>query len=283
MVDPAWIALSLVERVGGKTMRALLAQFGSAGAVLMAESHELRRVPGIGATIAASIRAVDVSAVEREIPRWQAAGIHIITDSDPDYPPQLRALDDAPPTIFVRGVWDEALRKAEAIAIVGTRAPSEIALGAAESLAFDLARRGYLIVSGLALGIDRKAHFSAIAAAGNTVAVLGGGVLNVYPPANKGLAEAICAHGALLSETHPYAESKPAHLVARNRIISGLCSAVIVVETKVDGGAMHAARWAREQGRALYTLDLPASGNRQLIDQGAIALDPFNLQALLEP
>jgi len=283
VVDPAWIALSLVERVGGKTMRALLAHFGSAQSVLKAESHELRRVPGIGATIAASICAADVSAVERDIPRWQAAGIQIITDNDPAYPTRLRALDDAPPTIFVRGVWDEGLRKAEAVAIVGTRAPSEIALGAAEGLAFDLARHGYLIVSGLALGIDRKAHFSAIAAAGNTLAVLGGGVLNVYPPANKKLAETICAHGALLSETHPYAESKPASLVARNRIISGLCSALIVVETQIDGGAMHAARWAREQGRTLYTLDLPASGNQQLIDQGAVPLDPFDLGALLKP
>ncbi|MBE0689237.1 MAG: DNA-processing protein DprA, partial [Anaerolineae bacterium] len=174
-------------------------------------------------------------------------------------------------------------RKAEAVAIVGTRNPSEIALGAAQALAFEFARRGYVIVSGLALGIDRIAHMSALAAAGNTVAVLGGGVLNIYPPANKGLADAICGRGALLSESHPNAESKPAYLVARNRIISGLCSTLIVVETHADGGAMHAARWAHEHQRALYTLDLPATGNQQLIDQGAIPLDPFNLQTLLNP
>ncbi|MCA9902871.1 MAG: DNA-protecting protein DprA [Anaerolineae bacterium] len=282
MVDPAWVALSLVERVGGKTMRALIAHFGSAQAVLAADSHELRRVPGIGAVLAASIRAVDLSTVEHDLPRWQAAGIRIILDNDPAYPPRLRALDDAPPTLFIRGDWSDSLRQAQTVAIVGTRSPSDIALDAARALAFDYAQKGYVIVSGLALGIDRAAHMGALGAAGHTLAVLGGGLLNIYPPANKKLADAICGQGALLSESHPTAESKPAYLVARNRIISGLCNMMIVVETNHDGGAMHAARWAREQQRPLYTLDIPASGNQQLIDQGATPLDPFNLQVPLD-
>lgn len=282
MVDPAWVALSLVERVGGKTMRALIAHFGSAQAVLAADSQELRCVPGIGTVLAASIRAVDLSTVEHDLPRWQAAGIQIIMDNDPAYPPRLRALEDAPPTIFMRGDWGDALRKAQAVAIVGTRSPSDTALEAARALAFDYAQKGYVVVSGLALGIDKAAHMGALGATGRTLAVLGGGVLNIYPPANQKLAEAICGQGALLSESHPSAESKPAYLVARNRIISGLCHVMIVVETNNDGGAMHAARWAREHQRPLYTLDLPASGNQQLIDQGAIPLDPFNLQAPLD-
>ena len=99
-------------------------------------------------------------------------------------------------------------------------------------------------------------------------------MLNVYPPEHRAWAQAISGRGALLCETHPYAEPKPTYLVARNRIITGLCQTVIVIETGAEGGAMHAARRALDQGRRLYTLDLPASGNRALLDLGAQPLDP---------
>jgi DNA processing protein len=126
-----------------------------------------------------------------------------------------------------------------------------------------------VIVSGLALGIDTQAHIGALGARGRTLAVLGSGVLRVYPEHNLNLAEAILKQGALLSEIAPNAPPSPATLVARNRIISGLCDRLIVVETTVDGGAMYAARRAVEQGREVYTLDLGASGNRALIAEGA--------------
>jgi DNA processing protein len=270
MIDAAWVALSLVERVGSKKLRALVAAFGSAEAVLAADNTALQRIPGIGTKTASAIGALDLREAERAIARWQSNGVRLITLDDPAYPARLRTLDDAPPTLFVRGVWDERAMSGRAVAIVGTRNPSKQAEAAAQHIAFTLAARGDTIVSGLARGIDTQAHMGALACAGGyTLAVLGGGVLHIYPPENESRAKAISMYGALVSEQMPYAESKPTYLVARNRIITGLCEAVIVIETETDGGAMHAARRALEQGRALYTLDLPASGNRALIAAGA--------------
>ncbi len=267
MVDPAWVALSLIDRVGAKTLRALIARFGDSGAVLRADADALRQVRGIGPKIAAAIGAVDLAAVEAALPRWQAAGVRLLTLDDPAYPAQLRAVEDAPATLFVRGDW--RVISVPAVAIVGTRQPSAEAAQAAEKIAAELAGRGCLIVSGLALGIDTQAHIGAIGARGQTLAVLGSGVLRVYPERNQNLAETIIRYGAVASEVAPTAPPSPPTLVARNRIISGLCVRLIVIETGIDGGAMHAARRAFEQGRAVYALDLDASGNRALIEQGA--------------
>jgi DNA processing protein len=269
-VDPAWVALSLVDHLGGKKLRALVAYFnGDLGAILSASEAELRCVPGIGPKIAASIRATDVSRIEQALPRWQASGVRIITVQDTDYPAQLRAIDDAPPTLFTRGEWRPPIRAA---AVVGTRQPSAQSVDAAQRLGYELAHRGCAVVSGLALGVDAAAHLGALSSPdGYTIAVLGGGVLNVYPPENRALAQAITRRGALVCEVHPAAEARTPALVARNRLISGLCDAVFVIETSVDGGAMHAARRAFEQGRVVYALDNGASGNRALIEMGAIA------------
>ncbi len=276
-VSPAWVALSLVEHVGAKKMKALANAFdGDLDAVLAADVAALKRVPGIGPKISAAIHTVDLTAVIESIPRWRAAGITLITLDDPAYPAALRAIDDAPPTLFVVGEF----RDAPAVAVVGTRAPTQPAADAARQIGYELAQRGIQVISGLALGIDSAAHIGALAhPSGMTSAVLGSGVANVYPPGNRALAQAIQRRGALLggallSEVHPSAQPKPATLVARNRIISGLCRAVIVVQTSVEGGAMHAARRAADQGRRVYTLDLPDSGNRALIDSGAVIITP---------
>lgn len=281
--DPAWVALSLVEHIGGIKLRALVAHFGSADAVLKASSAELRRVPGIGTKIARGISSVDLSAVERDMRRWRAKGIRIITQDEPAYPAILRTVDDAPATLFVRGRWSPAHVLKPKIAIVGTRAPTERAVKAAHELALHAVERGFSVVSGLAFGIDQAAHTGALAFPGGvTLAVLGGGVLNVYPREHERLANDICEYGALLGETHPDGEPKPAALVARNRIISGLSAQVVVVETSETGGAMHAARRALAQGRALYTLDLPAGGNQMLIREGARALPPDHVMLPLD-
>ncbi len=270
--SPAWVALSLVEHVGAKKLRALADAFdGDLDAVLAADAKALQRVPGIGPKISAAIRAVDLAAVAASIPRWRDAGIALITLDDPAYPAALRQIADAPPTLFVIGTC----RDLRSVAVVGTRSPSRSAADAARQIGYELAQRGIQVISGLALGIDSAAHIGALAhPSGVTSAVLGSGVLNVYPSGNRPLAQAIVARGALLSEVHPSAQPKPSTLVARNRIISGLCQALIVVETTVDGGAMHAARRAAEQGRQVYTLDLPASGNRALLNSGAAVITP---------
>ena len=156
------------------------------------------------------------------------------------------------------------------MAIVGTREPSKEARYITLQLAMQLARADRAVVSGLALGIDTAAHAGALSANGVTVAVLGSGICNIYPEANRPLAQRIRAKGALLSETHPRWSANAQRLVSRNRIISGLSRAVIVVESDADGGAMYSARFAGEQGRPVYTFDLPAGGTHQrLIAEGA--------------
>lgn len=273
MTELAWVALSLLDHVGSRTLRALVAQFGSPQAALDAPTEALRRVAGVGPKIAASIRAVDLARVEAAVAGWRAAGVRPVTLDDPDYPRRLRALDDAPPTLFVRGVWPPP--PARAAAVVGTRCPTPAARAAAGQIGADLVVRGWLVVSGLALGVDGAAHVGALALPrGYTLAVLGSGVLNIYPPAHRPLAQAVLGRGALVSEAPPPAKPAAARLVARNRIISGLADALIVVETDADGGAMHAARFAAAQGRPVYALDLPASGNRALLAGGARPLDP---------
>lgn len=269
MIDTAWVALSLVERLGGKTLDALVRHFGyDPRAVLAADSDQLQQVRGVGPRLAAQIRAVDLAAVERDIPAWQQAGVRVVPVDAREYPARLRALDDAPPTLFIRGGWRASWTRSAAI--VGTRRPSAAGLALAQNLASEMAARGYMIVSGLALGIDAAAHLGALAVPeGFTLAALGCGVLEVYPPANRPLAEAVARRGALVSELHPMAAPGSSALVARNRIITGLSDAVIVIETEPDGGAMHAARFALAQGRRLFAADLPAEGNRALLQAGA--------------
>jgi DNA processing protein len=281
VLDSAWVALSLADHVGGKKLRALLRHFdGDLSAILAADAGTLRQVPGVGPKTAAIIGALRPAALEPALHGWQAAGVRLCGLFDADYPSQLAALDDAPPTLFAVGRWPLPQR---AVAVVGTRQPSKATVEAARELGSRLAERGFAVVSGLALGIDTAAHMGALAVpGGTTLAVLGSGVLNIYPYANTQLAKAITLRGALLSEVAPNAPPNPASLVARNRIISGLSEALIVAESSADGGAMHAARRALEQGRRVYALDNGASGNRALLDAGALAIAP-DLRGLVLP
>ena len=276
MVDAAWIALSLTSRLGGKTLRALRTHFDNdLSVILSADTKQLREVPGIGPKIAQSIQQIDLEKTLRAIDRWQNAGVNIVTINDPGYPAALLTLDDAPPTVFIRGTWPESNNRT-ACAIVGTRRPTSDAYQFAQNLSQALAQRGQLIVSGLAVGIDAAAHIGALATGdGITVAVLGNGVLNLYPPENAPLAQAIITRGgALLSEVSPDAPVGAPGLVARNRLITGLSDRVVVVETSADGGAMHAARFARLQGKSIYAVENSASGYRALLSNGAISLSP---------
>lgn len=276
--NPAYVALGLVRHIGGKTLKALLAHFnGDANAVLAADESDLRQVSGVGTKIAAGIKAVDVAAVEAAITRWRVAGATILTLDDSAYPSALKTLPDAPPLLFVMGDLPKSPFKAAAV--IGRRRIDKTTQELVNTLAATVAESGYVVVSGLAYGVDHAAHQGALSARdGRTLAVLGGGVLNIYPREHRELAEAIKGRGALLCEVAPEAGVNAAALVARNRIITGLCEAVIVVETEIDGGAMHAARFAKAQGRRLYALDLPASGNRALITAGAEVIPVKNIE-----
>jgi DNA processing protein len=273
-MDLAWIALSLLPHVGIKTLQALIETFGSPQAVLDASAADLRQVRGVGVKIAASIQAVNLANLEQNVKGWQQAGIGILVPGEAAYPEILLQLDDYPAILFVRGSYPLSQFR-QAVALVGTRNASAQGRSAALHLAASLAQQGWIIVSGLALGIDTAAHQGALSVPGAvTLAVTGSGVLNLYPPQNRALAQAILQRGAILSENHPQATASAPNLVSRNRIISGLCRHVILVESEATGGAMYATETALHNERRLHVVDLPISGNQLLIGRGALPIAP---------
>ncbi len=284
MPDAAWVALSLIRGVGGVTMRALLDRFGSVDAVLAASEPDLCRVRGVGQKTAHAIHAIDRPRMQRRLERWQAAGVRVIAMTDAAYPARLKAIPDCPPTLFALGTLNAP--DAPHVAIVGTRTPSAAARQQAAAAGKGLAQAGAVIVSGMALGVDGIAQVAALEVPhSHNMAVLGSGVLKPYPQEHAPLAQMLRLYGLLLCEVAPDAIVSTPGLVARNRVITGLADAVLVVETADDGGAMHAARAAVRQGRALFTVDSPASGNQQLIRDGLatpIAPDLGDLRRLLD-
>ena len=192
---------------------------------------------------AASIRSRAVAAIARATER----GLTPVAWSDPAYPPMLSAIVDPPPMLWLRG--QIAALDCTAVAIVGSRAGSPYALAVAERLAADLAARGLAIVSGLARGVDSAAHRGALAAGGTTIAVLGSGADVVYPSEHKALAQEIVERGAVVSELAPGTRPLPMFFPMRNRIISGLSRAVVVIEAGEKSGSLITARSALEQGR----------------------------------
>ena len=272
-----WIALSLTSRVGSKTLRALFDHFGDdPQAILAADTATLQQIRGIGPKTAHSIQSLDLEAIQDNLEKWAEAGVSVTTALCPGhtYPGPLLAIDDPPPTLFTLGLWQPEY--ARAVAVVGTRTPTPLAEDIAFHIGKKLAQHGFTVMSGLAAGVDTCAHQGALAAhEGKTIAVLGSGVLNVYPEPNKALALQCERRGMIISEVAPTEPPNASRLVARNRIISGLSQAVIVVETEVDGGAMYAARFATAQGRPVYAVDLSASsGNQALLENGAQPLPP---------
>jgi DNA processing protein len=209
-----------------------------------------------------------------------AVGAEPITVADPKYPPQLREIYDPPFVLFVRGTIPSL--EQPLVAIVGTRKPSRAGTDAAHALASECSRAGVPVVSGLALGIDSAAHAGALAAGGITVAVLGSGIDCIYPRSHRSLAARILdTGGAIISEYPPRAEPRKYYFPARNRIISGLCRAVVVVEAPERSGALITADYALDQGRDLYVHAVSKSsaqggGSRRLIIDGAPVIRTVN-------
>jgi DNA processing protein len=193
----------------------------------------------------------------------RAARCHLtpMTWGDPGYPPALAAIVDPPPVLWLRGAAS-ALVAAPAVAIVGSRAPTPYGLEVAGQLAADLARRGVTIVSGLARGVDSAAHRGALSSRGTTVAVLGSGVDVVYPPEHVGLAREIEQLGAVTSELAPGTPPNPAFFPQRNRLISGLSRAVVVIEAAKTSGSLITARCALDQGRDVLAVPGSVLGGR---------------------
>jgi len=265
----ALVALTLVPGVGPGRIRALLARFGSAQAALHAPIAALVQVPGIGMQTARRIAAFDDwDAVDAQFERAERVGATLIPAWDERFPPLLRQIYDPPALLWLRGELTPA--DDNAVAIVGTRRPTDYGLRTARQFAAALAREGVTVVSGLAYGIDAAAHRGALEAGGRTLAVLGSGVDRIYPSRHERLARAIMAQGALLSEFPLGAAPDAPNFPRRNRLISGLARAVLIVEAYETGGALITARLALEQNREVLAipgaLHNPASaGTNRLI------------------
>lgn len=267
------LRLSLVPGVGPRIRQALLERFGTPAAVLVATADELRRVPGVGPKVSRAItRARDEIDVGAELELCRRSGIRLIADTSAEYPPLLKQVCDPPAVLFCRGTL--AAQDQLAIAIVGARHATHYGLAQSERLAASLARAGLTIISGMARGIDGAAHRGALSAGGRTIAVLGGGLLNIYPPEHRQLADEIAASGAILSEMPPRFEPLAGTFPQRNRLISGLTLGTIVVEASQRSGALITARHALEQGREVFAVpgrvdSRNSRGCHQLIRDGA--------------
>jgi len=249
----AMLRLSLVAGVGPRTRRALLDRFETADAIFSAAQSELRTVPGVGVKLSrALVRATSEIDVDAELDICREHNIRLLLDTDPDFPRGLREIHDPPGVLYVRGELQP--RDTLAIAIVGTRHATQYGLRLSERLASGLARAGLTIISGLARGIDAAAHRGALRADGRTLAVLGGGLLRLYPPEHRTLAEQIVGHGAVIAELPPRVRPTGGTFPQRNRLVSGLSLGVVVVEAAERSGALISAEHAMEQGREVFAV-----------------------------
>ena len=267
------LALALVPGLGPKLTAALLERFGSPAAARRATATELIQIPHIGEKLANSLstamRSIDLAP---ELELLERHGVRPVPLGFAGYPPPLAAVPAPPPLLYFRGEWVET--DTNAIGIVGSRSCTAYGRKITEQLTRDLVRAGFTIVSGLARGIDGVAHRTALDAGGRTIAVLAGGLSKIYPPEHTDLAEQIAKQGCLVTETPMTVEPQPGMFPARNRIISGLSRAVIVVEANAKSGALITATHAGEQGREVFVVpgavDSAASdGCLELIRKGA--------------
>ncbi len=269
---PYWLAFNLVSGVGPSRFRRLLSYFGTAEAAWRASPQELGRAGLDAKTLEVLVaRRVRID-LDREMERIEKAGIVLVTLQDESYPALLKHVADAPPLLYVRGM----LRSSDelSLAVVGTRRATVYGKQACERLVEEVAGRGVTIVSGLARGIDAVAHRAALAAGGRTIAVVASGVDVVYPPDHRALARDIAQSGAIISEYPCGTPPEAGNFPARNRIISGMTRATLVVEAGETSGALITANFAVEQGRDVLAVPgsiLAASsvGTNRLIQQGA--------------
>jgi DNA processing protein len=264
-----WLRLARTDAIGAVTFAHLISRYGSASAAI-------RQAPGLalrgGRTTPIAITGVDTA--EAELSQGLALGARLIAACEPDYPALLAALDPPPPLIWVLG--DIALAHRPSIAIVGARSASTAGQRFARDIAAAMGEAGYTVVSGLARGIDTAAHQGSLAH--GAVAVLAGGVDDIYPAENGGLYSQMCARGCVVSERPIGRQARAADFPRRNRIISGLALGVIVVEAELRSGSLITARIAGEQGRDVFAvpgspMDPRSRGTNDLIRQGATLVE----------
>ncbi|MCR3922267.1 MAG: DNA-processing protein DprA [Firmicutes bacterium] len=269
---PYWLALNRVSVLGARRIRHLVTTYGSAKKAFTQEAEKLDEAglpPKVTATF---IRERGRIEPQQEWQHCLDLGLSVLTLADAHYPQLLREIYDPPAVLYYRGDLDALLQSG--IAIVGSRKATAYGRAVADKMAYELAQAGNVVVSGMARGIDTCAHLGALRAPGKTVAVLGCGLDVCYPPENRGLREKIVRSGAVISEFAPGVQPKPGHFPMRNRIISGLTRAVVVVEAAEKSGALITADCALEQGREVFavpgSIHSPSSrGCHRLLKEGA--------------
>ena len=266
----AWLRLTLIPGIGGETQRKLLAAFGLPEAIFAAGRLATRAIAGNRADLLFDFDPSE--EVDRNLSWAAKPGQHIITLADAEYPKALLEIADPPTVLYVRG--NPSLLHKRGLAVVGSRNATPQGVQTAENFSRTLAAKGLAIISGLALGIDAAAHRGALAAGGETIAVIGTGADRIYPARNRELALSIAERGAIVSEFPLGTPAIASNFPRRNRIISGLARGVLVVEAAPESGSLITARLAAEQGREVFAIpgsihSPVARGCHKLIKQGA--------------
>jgi DNA processing protein len=271
----AWIALDLLPAIGPRTAQRLLQIYGTPETILAKPISELK---GLGILNKKQLDSLangpDDKRVKEVLCKLDSLNAYAICLSDPAYPQILKEIDDPPSVLYVKGSLDDV---EPAVAIVGTRYPSHYGKDMAFRLSQSLSVQGISVISGLARGIDAQAHLGALDGVARTVAVLGSGIDVVYPPEHVKLFDSIAAKGAVITEFPPGTSPDAKNFPRRNRIISGLCQGVIIVEATLRSGAMITARYALEQGKLIMAVpgnvtNVRSQGTHQLIRQGAVLI-----------
>ena len=281
-----WVGFNLIKGIGAVRMQGLVAYFGDMETAWNSSPADLAEA-GLGAKVIERVLLARQSvSLDKVWEKIESQGIKILTWGDEAYPARLKEIDQPPPVMYIRGEYlpDDLF----AVAIVGTRKVTPYGRQVTEEIASFLAANGMTVISGLARGVDAIAHQTALKAGGRTIGILGSGVDKIYPPEHRGLAEQMIARGAIISDyaigTPPDASNFP----PRNRIISGLSLAVVVIEAAETSGALITAEFAAEQGREIFAvpgsiLAPQSKGTNRLIQKGAQPLlTPDDLMQALD-
>lgn len=280
-----WIGFNLIKGIGAVRMQALIQYFGDLEIAWKAPPIELAQARLGKKLIERVIQAREGVDLDMLWDKIHKQGIKILTWQDESYPQRLKEIDQPPPVLYIRGDYlpDDLF----AVAIVGTRRVTPYGRQITEELSAFLAANGITVISGLARGVDAIAHQTALKAGGRSIGILGSGVDKIYPPEHRGMAEQMIQHGAIISDYAPGTPPDASNFPPRNRIISGLSLAVVVIEAGETSGALITAEFAAEQGREIFAvpgsiLAPQSKGTNKLIQNGALPLLIVNdlMQAL---
>ena len=267
-----WVGFNLVKGIGAVRLRALQDHFGNLAQAWDATPDQLREC-GLSARLVENIIQIRTSVdLEKYYETILSRDISVITNQDENYPARLKEIDQPPPVLYIKG----ELKQDDfwSVAIVGTRRVTAYGRQVTDELATYLAQNGVTVISGLARGVDAIAHQASVRAGGRTLAVFGCGVDRIYPPEHRNLADQITKQGALISDYAPGTPPDSSNFPPRNRIISGLSMAVVVIEAAETSGALITASFAGDQGRDVFAvpgniLAPQSKGTNRLIQQGA--------------